>query len=475
MPYTIANVYALRYIWYYKEVVNYSCFTCSLFTHAMMFRTLISALFFLCSNSLHGLVQPAGCPLPPHPNPRIHRTRPRPPLYPPGLHLMPRRNKTDPGPLSNRARILFITKELKRNITYDTKGYTCTWDGNNYCLFKGFYCDTVPDLNITGLARINFNGARFGGTFLNFYRFILNLPDIAIFHANSNNFSGPINKNLKQLRYLYELDLSNNKFLGQFPAFILGATNLTFVDLRFNTYAGIVPRRLFDLDTNVLFVNNNGFNQTIPATLGNTPALYLTLANNHFTGEIPHSIGQAWNTLLEVLFLNNRLSGCLPYEIGYLQKATVFDVGGNLLTGPIPQSFGCLFKMELLNLAHNQFYGTIPESLCGLKNGYNFSLSYNFFTEVGPLCRKLISKARLDVRKNCISGHREQKSAAECNRFFTTQRRSCPRESTFSIVPCKIGTTGNSLEEEKDEVFPTIDEMTPPSPVTYGALTKPNH
>ncbi|XP_050266522.1 uncharacterized protein At4g06744-like [Quercus robur] len=217
----------------------------------MMFRTLISALFFLCSNSLHGLAQPAGCALPPHPNPMIHRTRPRPPLYPPGLHLMPRRNKTDPGPLSNRARILFITKELKRNITYDPKGYTCTWVGNNYCLFKGFYCDTVPDLNITGLARITFNGARFG-------------------------------------------------------AHILGATNLTFVDLRFNTYAGIVPRRLFDLDTNVLFVNNNGFNQTIPATLGNTPALYLTLANNHFTGEIPRSIGQAWNTLLEVLFLNNK-------------------------------------------------------------------------------------------------------------------------------------------------------------------------
>ena len=63
--------------------------------------------------------------------------------------------------------------------------------------------------------------------------------DIAIFHANSNNFIGPINQNLNQLRYLYELDLSNNKFLGGVPWNVLGATNLTFVDLRFNTTLGI--------------------------------------------------------------------------------------------------------------------------------------------------------------------------------------------------------------------------------------------
>ncbi len=84
--------------------------------------------------------------------------------------------------------------------------------------------------------------------------------DIAIFHANSNNFIGPINRNLNQLRYLYELYLSNNKVLGGFPSNVLSATNLTFVDLRFNTYAGTIPPQGFNIDTNVLFINNNGFN-----------------------------------------------------------------------------------------------------------------------------------------------------------------------------------------------------------------------
>jgi hypothetical protein len=258
-----------------------------------MFPRLLLPLFvFFSFFSQYSLAQPAGCPRcplispPPRPNPLIKRA-PRAPLYPPSLNLMPRRPPNNPGRLANRARILFITAELKRNITYDPQNFTGTWVGNNYCLFKGFYCDTVPDLNITGLAGILFNGARFGGRFLNFYRFIRNLPDIAIFHANSNNFSGVINRNLNQLRYFYELDLSNNKFLGGFPSSVIGATNLTFVDLRFNTYRGSVPPSLFNVDTDVLFINNNGFNQSIPAaTFGNTPALFLTLANNKFTGTV---------------------------------------------------------------------------------------------------------------------------------------------------------------------------------------------
>ncbi|MBS2599904.1 hypothetical protein KFY57_27745, partial [Salmonella enterica subsp. enterica serovar Typhimurium] len=77
------------------------------------------------------------------------------------------------------------------------------------------------------------------------------------------------------------------------------------------------------------------------ATFGNTPANYITLAGNKFTGPIPSTIGRAWRTLTEVLFLKNRLTGCLPFEIGYLVKATVFDANTNILTGTIPHSYGC--------------------------------------------------------------------------------------------------------------------------------------
>ncbi|KAL5559078.1 hypothetical protein UlMin_035289 [Ulmus minor] len=440
-----------------------------MFRQIFFLATLVS--IFSSTTSQKPGARCAPCPLvstPPRPRPLVPRIRPRPPLYPPSLRLMPTRPPNNPGPLANRNRILFITQELKRNITYDPFNYTGTWVGNNYCLFKGYYCDTVPDLNITGLASIDFNGARFGGKFLYFYRYIRNLPDIALFHANSNNFTGPIGPNLKLLRYLYQLDLSNNKFPGGFPANVLDASNLTFVDIRFNTYNGSVPGRLFNIDTDVLFINNNGFSKTIPPTFGNTPAKYLTLANNGFTGSIPTSIGRAWATLKEVLFLNNRLTGCLPYEIGFLSRTTVFDVGSNLLSGPIPQSFGCLTSLQFLNLAHNQFYGSIPESLCRLPDAYNFTLTYNFFTQVGTQCRRLIRAGRLHVGRNCIFGLPNQKPAAECGRFFA-RPRSCPRDSTFGIVPCTLRTTADG------RLLASADEMpAPPSPRTYSALEKPH-
>ncbi|KAL0004613.1 hypothetical protein SO802_012174 [Lithocarpus litseifolius] len=136
-----------------------------------------------------------------------------------------------------------------------------------------------------------------------------------------------------------------------------------------------VPPQVFNLDLDVLFINNNYFYDTLPSNLGNTPALYLTVANNLFNGPIPQSIGNAKDTLVEVLFLGNRLDGCLPYEIGLLKKAAVFDVSSNYLSGPIPLSFQCLFKIEVLVLARNQFYGEVPEAVCKLPNLSNFSLS----------------------------------------------------------------------------------------------------
>lgn len=188
----------------------------------------------------------------------------------------------------------------------------------------------------------------------------------------------------------------------------------------------------------VLFLNNNNFTGQLPAELGFTPAQYLTLANNKFTGPIPSSIVHAANTLLEVLFLNNQLSGCLPFEIGLLRKATVFDAGTNLLTGPIPLSFGCLKKIEQLNLADNKLYGEVPDALCrlgipGAGNLMNLSLSDNYFTSLGHSCWILLKKGVLDVRKNCIPGVPDQRSPEEC-KWFLWQKKYCPLNT---YVPCQ--------------------------------------
>lgn len=248
-------------------------------------------------------------------------------------------------------------------------------------------------------------------------------------------FSGIISEKIANLQYLYEFDISNNNLFGPFPMAVLTMNSLSFLDIRYNSFTGSVPPEIFKQPLDVLFLNNNNFIQKLPDNLGATPALYLTLANNKFTGPIPKSIGRASSTLVEVLFLNNLITGCIPYELGFLRNATVFDAGNNQLSGPLPCSLGCLDKIEQLNFAGNFLYGQVPEVLCELGNLANLSLSNNYFTRAGIACRKLIKKGVLDIRKNCIHDLADQRSMKECASFFL-QPISCP-ESTLTKIPCK--------------------------------------
>lgn len=129
------------------------------------------------------------------------------------------------------------------------------------------------------------------------------------------------------------------------------------------------------------------------------------------------------------------LTGCLPYELGYLTEAVLFDAGNNLLTGRLPFSLGCLQKLEVLNFAGNMLYGMVPEVVCAVGSLVNLSLSDNYFTAVGPICRDLIRRGVLDVSKNCIPGLPFQRSMIECAGFFA-RPRFCPYRATYSYIPC---------------------------------------
>ncbi|GFY95945.1 hypothetical protein Acr_11g0002510 [Actinidia rufa] len=151
--------------------------------------------------------------------------------------------------------------------------------------------------------------------------------------------------------------------------------------------------------------------------------------------QYPGAFFQAMSTLTEVLFLNNMLTGCLPYEIGFLKEAIVLDVGCNRLTGPIPFSLGCLEKVEVLNFAGNLFYGMVPEVVCALGNLANLSLSDNYFTHLGPICWRLIKKGVLDLRNNCVPSLPFQRPLNECVEFFS-HPRYCPDKATYTYIPC---------------------------------------
>ncbi|XP_050209487.1 uncharacterized protein At4g06744-like [Mercurialis annua] len=407
-------------------------------------------------------------PMHPPPPPPMHPPPP-PPMHPPPP---PPRPPSPPHLPPNIIRDYNTIQRFKKTITDDPFHIIDSWKEGvfNVCAsYQGFACDIRPDNGLLSVAAADFNGYNFNGPNFQLKYFLDHLFDLALFHANSNNFTGgvPQGIDIKNINFFYELDLSNNKFSGGFPMSVLQAKNLTFLDIRFNTFYGSIPSQVFDLDLDVIFLNNNQFDQNIPGNIGNTPALYLTFANNRFTGEIPRSIGRAKN-LLEVLFLNNKLTGCLPYEIGFLRKTTVFDVSCNKLTGPIPHSFGCLAKIEYLNLAKNQFYGPVPEMVCTLLNLRNFSLAGNYFTQVGPECRKLIRMKILDIKNNCILGLPNQRSPEECTKFFSTPKQ-CANDKSMLYIPCqKKGYLSSSQTVYQQSAIAAVPAAAPPR--SYDAL-----
>ena len=417
------------------------------------------------------------CPPPPSPPPPPPPPSPPPPSPPPSPPPPPPPSPPPPpppDPYTRLKKVFPVLRRFQKKVKDDPFG----------CIKKlklsdkqplevcqnntRFKCGTFPKDKKKAVSGIDFNGCKLTGynNHLPLSDFLEKIGDITFFHANSNNFSGVIPKEILSLPYFYELDVSNNNLNGSFPLEVLGAKQLTFLDLRFNNFQGSIPRQLFTLDVDVLFINNNKFQQYLPDNLGSTPALYLTFANNNFTGPIPRSIGLASKTLIEVLFLRNCLTGCLPYEIGYLKNATVFDVSYNLLIGPIPLSFQCLFKIELLDLAHNQFYGQVPENICKLQTLTNFSLQYNYFTQVGPECRKMITKKRLNVTMNCILDLPHQRSEYDCASFFSANKyHTCPNPESLTIIPCSNNHSSGSLGASDHQPMAVA-----PSPRSYHTL-----
>ncbi|KAK9112686.1 hypothetical protein Scep_020205 [Stephania cephalantha] len=330
-----------------------------------------------------GGTSPNNCPPPPPPPTPTPTPTPTPAQQPPLIFL------------DERLAVVYpVIQTFKKLITSDPLNVTKTWVGSDICSYKGFYCDSPPDnQSATALASLDFNGFLLSAPSLD--GFLDNLPDLALFHANSNYFSGTVPSKVADLRYLYELDISNNNFTGPFPPSLLMPNNITFLDIRFNRFSGSVPSQIFMKPLDVLFINNNNFIQSLPESLGTTTAIYLTLANNNFTGAIPRGIGQASSTLLEILLLNNRLSGCLLTKL-------------------------------------------VPELLCMVTSATNLSLSDNYFTFVGPFCKVLVKRGVLDLRNNCVPGLPFQRSPIECAKFFSRMRGLCGHPSWFTFVPCKL-------------------------------------
>ncbi|OAY65250.1 Uncharacterized protein ACMD2_16587, partial [Ananas comosus] len=209
-----------------------------------------------------------------------------------------------------------VIQRFRGTITSDPQGITNTWAGTDICSktsYLGFFCETPPNrVNTPTVASVDLNGYRLGAPTV--CGFVDQLPDLALFHANSNNFGGTV-PDLSGLRFFYELDVSNNKLTGAFPADVLCLNNATFLDLRFNGYVGGVPPQVFVLSMlqiEQLNLADNKLYGEVPDVLcrlgspGVGNLMNLSLSDNYFT-----SLGPSCWALLKKGMLDVR-KNCIP-------------------------------------------------------------------------------------------------------------------------------------------------------------------
>ncbi|XP_024395783.1 uncharacterized protein [Physcomitrium patens] len=175
---------------------------------------------------------------------------------------------------------------------------------------------------------------------------------------------GSIPKEIGQLVFLEQLDLTNNSIQGGIPTEIGKLTNLQVLTLDGNSLTSLPPQEL-------LFCN----------------LTELSMHGNQINGKIPSWIGQMVQLVKLDLYTNN-LWGGLPPEYGNLKNLQTLELWENQLSGYIPDEWRGMTSIVNLNLPRNQFMGPFPNITALLRNGIsNFTklgLNCNFFTGKYP-------------------------------------------------------------------------------------------
>ncbi|KAK6927209.1 Leucine-rich repeat-containing N-terminal, plant-type, partial [Dillenia turbinata] len=268
---------------------------------------------------------------------------------------------------------------------------------------------------------------------------ISKLKQLEALILKNNQLIGPIPSTLSQIPNLKILDVALNNLSGEIPRLIYWNEVLQYLGLRGNNLVGALSPDMCQLTGDV---KNNSLSGSIPQNIGNCTAfqvLYVhhptlcglfsrhwlliqqeasrvgflinassivldrDLSYNQLTGEIPFNIG-----FLQVATLSlqgNQLTGRIPSVIGLMQALAVLDLSCNMLSGPIPPILGNLTYTEKLYLHGNRLTGSIPPELGNMTKLHYLELNDNQLTgRIPPELGKLTDLFDLNVANNDLEG-----------------------------------------------------------------------
>ncbi|KAG0584545.1 hypothetical protein KC19_3G217100 [Ceratodon purpureus] len=181
-----------------------------------------------------------------------------------------------------------------------------------------------------------------------------NLSSMTTLELTGNpNLTGPLPTTFWQM-WINILDLHDNGFTGPLPDELLYSWNLLHLDVSGNQLNGSYP-----------------FNQTSSMDY----LQVLSIARNHFRGEIPDYAFVNKTELEKLDISDNNFTGTLPPLDRMFKYLNYLDVSGNQFKGPLPD----LRKFQSLrhvNLGRNRFQGTANlQDILNLQNP-NASLDF---------------------------------------------------------------------------------------------------
>ncbi|GAV80712.1 Pkinase domain-containing protein/LRR_1 domain-containing protein/LRRNT_2 domain-containing protein/LRR_6 domain-containing protein/LRR_8 domain-containing protein [Cephalotus follicularis] len=374
--------------------------------------------------------------------------------------------------------------EVKKSFRdVDNVLYDWTESSSDYCVWRGVTCDNVTfnvvALNLSGLNlegeisssignlkdldTIDLRGNRLSGQIpdeigdcsslksldLSFNEIYGDIPfsvsklkQLETLVLKNNQLIGPIPSTLSQIPNLKILDLAQNKLTGEIPWLIYWNEVLQYLGLRGNNLVGTLSPDMCQLTGLWYFdVRNNSLTGSIPQNIGNCSAFQvLDLSYNQLTGEIPFNIG-----FLQVATLSlqrNRLSGNIPSVVGLMQALAVLDLSCNMLAGSIPPILGNLSYTEKLYLHGNKLTGIIPPELGNMTRLHYLELNDNLLTgHIPPELGKLTDLFDLNVANNQLEGS------------IPANLSSCTNLNSLNVH-------GNKLNGTIPAAFQRLDSMT---------------
>ncbi|WVZ69841.1 hypothetical protein U9M48_018567 [Paspalum notatum var. saurae] len=216
------------------------------------------------------------------------------------------------------------------------------------------------------------------------------------------------------------LDLRNNNISGEFPRFLQNATQLSFLDLSYNKFSGIVPIWIAEKMPNleVLILRSNMFHGHLPKQLTSLIGLhYLDIAHNNLSGSIPSSLARL-SAMVEPYggnyqdfnYSSDSISTFikgqeLNFTHEFIKDTVLIDLSSNGFTGHIPKELSSLKGLRSLNLSNNQISESISDDIGSLKRLESLDLSCNHFTgKIPSSLSDLTFLSRLNLSYNDLSG-----------------------------------------------------------------------